>query len=87
MCIMTDGTPLFPKAPPRDVSHAYFVDVWNPGFLFFWERSCVFSFLVEQKRMLKQMKLKTWPFSSGDGTKDFFLTVTKNHKSERGVGK
>ena len=54
---------------------------------FFWERSCVFSFLVEQKRMLKQMKLKTWPFSSGDGTKAFFLTVTKNHKSERGVGK
>ena len=37
--------------------------------------------------MLKQMKLKTCPFSSGDGTKDLFLTVTKNHKSERALGK
>ena len=46
-----------------------------------------FLFFVEQKRMLKQMKVKTWPWSSGDGTKNFFLTVTKTHKSERAFGK
>ena len=59
------------------------------SFFFGGERSCVCFFRGTKTHVetLKQMKLKACPFSSGDGTKDFFLTVTKTHKSERAVGK
>ena len=76
----------FPR-PLLEMSRMPILLMFGTQVSFFLGAIVCFSFLVEQKRILKQMKLKTWPFSSGDGTKDFFLTVTKNHKSERGVGK
>jgi len=73
---MTDGTPLFPKAPPRDVSHAYFVDVWNPGFLFFGSDR-VFFFFSGTKTHLETDEVKNVAIQFGRWNQRLFSYCNK----------